>query len=397
LEKDPNRRYPSALAVAEDLEHWLKHEPIRAKRSGVLTHACKWVQRNPTVAALIVSLIALAGAVSWNVWKSNLFRPAPEKSIAVLPFESLSRDSDNAFFADGVQDEILSNLARIADLKVIGRTSVMRYKSDRARDLRRIGQQLGVAHEDAIRRGRRATELMPVGKDSIDGHLLIKHMAAIYGWTGEADLALQQLAVAVGLPGFLSYGELRLDPCWDPLRSDPRFDQIVASLYRQVIEQASDLNQKLFRRDEQLQAASYHQQVRITPTSTPLLAMRDGSRIPVHTDATGSFSIGDAKHSRSELAALADSSPQTFSPNVLLRPVVQDYLLPTLAYVGGAAEVAYFAQAAVLYEHFLRRVTPIVPRFSATLIEAMKSAYPAAGLMVALEIGAKVNKGEMKW
>src|SRR6266487_165621 len=125
LEKDPNRRYPSALALAEDLEHWLKHEPIRARRSGVLMHTCKWVQRNPTVTALIVSLIALAAAVSWNVWKSDLFRPPPEKSIAVLPFESLSRDSDNAFFADGVQDEILSNLARIADLKVIGRTSVM--------------------------------------------------------------------------------------------------------------------------------------------------------------------------------------------------------------------------------------------------------------------------------
>src|SRR5207302_6148763 len=65
LEKDPNRRYSSALALAEDLEHWLKHEPIRARRSGVLMHTCKWVQRNPTVTALIVSLIALAAALSW--------------------------------------------------------------------------------------------------------------------------------------------------------------------------------------------------------------------------------------------------------------------------------------------------------------------------------------------
>jgi eukaryotic-like serine/threonine-protein kinase len=75
---------------------------------------------------------------------SNL--AAPEKSIAVLPFENLSRDPDNAFFADGVQDEILTDLARIADLKVIGRTSVMQYKSGVARDVRKIGQQLGVAH-----------------------------------------------------------------------------------------------------------------------------------------------------------------------------------------------------------------------------------------------------------
>jgi TolB-like protein/class 3 adenylate cyclase len=71
---------------------------------------------------------------------------APEKSIAVLPFENLSRDPDNAFFADGVQDEILTDLARIADLKVISRTSVMHYKSGVARNLREIGQQLGVAN-----------------------------------------------------------------------------------------------------------------------------------------------------------------------------------------------------------------------------------------------------------
>jgi TolB-like protein/cytochrome c-type biogenesis protein CcmH/NrfG len=71
---------------------------------------------------------------------------SPAKSIAVLPFENLSRDPDNAYFADGVQDEILTNLARIADLKVIGRVSVMQYKSGIVRDLRKIGRQLGAAN-----------------------------------------------------------------------------------------------------------------------------------------------------------------------------------------------------------------------------------------------------------
>src|SRR3989440_54721 len=70
----------------------------------------------------------------------------PDKSIAVLPFENLSSDKENAFFTDGVQDEILTNLARIADLKVISRTSVMQYKSGVARNLRKIGEELGVAH-----------------------------------------------------------------------------------------------------------------------------------------------------------------------------------------------------------------------------------------------------------
>ena len=89
----------------------------------------------------------LASDASQSPTESALAMPTiPEKSIAVLPFENLSRDPDNAFFADGVQDEILTDLTRIADLKVISRTSVMNYKSGIARNLREIGQQLGVAH-----------------------------------------------------------------------------------------------------------------------------------------------------------------------------------------------------------------------------------------------------------
>jgi serine/threonine protein kinase/tetratricopeptide (TPR) repeat protein len=145
LEKDPKRRYPSALALAEDLEHWLKHEPIRAKRSGFFTHARKWVRRNPTSALLVASLVALAATMGWNVWKSELIsRPAP-KGIAVLPFENLSHDPDNAYLADGLQEEILTRLASIAGLKVISRTSTSRYQS-KPRNLAEIGKQLRVAN-----------------------------------------------------------------------------------------------------------------------------------------------------------------------------------------------------------------------------------------------------------
>ena len=146
LEKDPKRRYPSALALAEDLEHWLKHEPIQAKRSGFVAHARKWVQRNPPIAALVVSLIALAAAVSWNIWESELISRPSTKSVAVLPFTNLSPDPNNTYFADGVQDEILTRLAGLADLKVISRTSVMQYKSEVSRNLRKIGRELGVVH-----------------------------------------------------------------------------------------------------------------------------------------------------------------------------------------------------------------------------------------------------------
>jgi serine/threonine protein kinase/Tfp pilus assembly protein PilF len=145
LEKDPKRRYPSALALAEDLEHWLKHEPIRAKRSGFFTHARKWVRRNPTSALLVASLIALAAAMGWNVWKSELMSRPTTKGIAVLPFENLSHDPDYAYFADGIQEEILTRLASIADLKVISRTSTQRYES-KPRNLPDIAKQLGVAN-----------------------------------------------------------------------------------------------------------------------------------------------------------------------------------------------------------------------------------------------------------
>src|SRR5580765_4342150 len=92
LEKDPKRRYSSPLALAEDLEHWLKHEPIRAKRSGFFTHGRKCVRRKPAIAPLTASLVALAAALAWNVWKSEHIRNPVTKGIAVLPFENLSAD-----------------------------------------------------------------------------------------------------------------------------------------------------------------------------------------------------------------------------------------------------------------------------------------------------------------
>jgi len=84
--------------------------------------------------------------------------------------------------------------------------------------------------KDAVREGRRAVELFPVSKDAIDGSLFMEYLAAIYATSGKADAAIDQLAATAKIPGHLNYGELRLDPIWDPLRRDPRFDKIVASL-----------------------------------------------------------------------------------------------------------------------------------------------------------------------
>src|SRR6266513_1211862 len=152
LEKDPKRRYSSALALAEDLERWLKHEPILARRIGILTRGKKWVRRNPTSALLAASLIALAAAACWIISKSELIRHPLTTGIAVLPFENLSDEKENAFFADGVQDDILTKLGKIADLKVISRTSVMQYRGKQ--DVRQIVDALQVSHilEGIVRR-----------------------------------------------------------------------------------------------------------------------------------------------------------------------------------------------------------------------------------------------------
>ena len=110
--------------------------------------------------------------------------PAPDKSIAVLPFENLSPDPENVYFADGVQDEILTRLASLADLKVISRTSVMQYKSGAARDLRKIGHQLGVARvvEGSV---QRAGNRVRVNAQLID----VSTNRALWGQTYDRDLA----------------------------------------------------------------------------------------------------------------------------------------------------------------------------------------------------------------
>src|SRR5213592_4554474 len=106
LEKDPKRRYSSALALAEDLERWLRHEPIRARHTGVFTRGTKWVRRNPGIAVMAAMLIALAVPLGVTIWKSEFVRQPVTTGIAVLPFENLSDQKEQTAFADGVQDDI---------------------------------------------------------------------------------------------------------------------------------------------------------------------------------------------------------------------------------------------------------------------------------------------------
>src|SRR6476661_1550984 len=152
LEKDPKRRYSSALAAAEDLGRWLKHEPIVARHTGVIARGRKWVRRNPSIAVMAAMLLALAVPFGLTIWKSEFARQPPTTGIAVLPFQNLSQQEEDGAFADGLQDDILTRLAKVGDLKVISRTSVMEYRGKR--NLRQIGNDLRVSHvlEGSVRR-----------------------------------------------------------------------------------------------------------------------------------------------------------------------------------------------------------------------------------------------------
>jgi bacillithiol biosynthesis cysteine-adding enzyme BshC len=169
---------------------------------------------------------------------------------------------------------------------------------------------------------------------------------------------------------FADWGVIVLDA------SDPELHRVAEPIYRAAIERDDELAKALLDRGEALERSGYHQQVKVTPSSVVVFTLHNGARTPIHRFVQGEgseFMIGsdaDAeKVTKAELLDRVRSIPEEFSPNVLLRPIVEDYLLPTLAYTGGAAETAYFAQAGAVYERLFGRVTPIVPRFSATLVE----------------------------
>ncbi len=158
----------------------------------------------------------------------------------------------------------------------------------------------------------------------------------------------------------------------DPL--DARLKRLAAPLYAEAARRAPDIASAIEARSRQLEADGYHAQVHTSPDAFPLFIHLDGSRRAITRRASdGRYQAKGAKDGESytaaELSELAASDPERFSPNVTLRAVVQDYLLPSIAYFGGAAEIAYFAQTAEVYRLLDRPATPILHRASLTLVE----------------------------
>src|SRR6202790_1716135 len=172
---------------------------------------------------------------------------------------------------------------------------------------------------------------------------------------------------------FSQQGLILLDPL------DPAFTAMAVPIYRQAIEDRDALNEKLLRRGKELESAGFSAQVKVTAKSTLLFYMgnqccdkaqtSDGVRKAIAASGHGKFQAGEKQWTTADLLKAIESTPEDFSPSALLRAVVQDYLVPTVGYIGGAAEIAYFAQSEVVYKHVLGRMPVILPRPDFTLVD----------------------------
>ena len=165
---------------------------------------------------------------------------------------------------------------------------------------------------------------------------------------------------------FAQHGLVLMDPLDDGLH------KVAAPLYQHALAERDPLNEKLLQRGKDLDRAGFDAQVKVTARSTLLFRMDEGGR-QVVTASTDKFQASEKTWGREELVHRTHIEPEKFSPNALFRPVVQDYLLPTAAYIAGPAEIAYFAQSEVVYRHLLGRMPVILPRAGFTLVDAKAS------------------------
>ncbi len=184
LEREPGARYRSAGALAEDLERWLEGRHIVARPVSPAARAWRWTRRNPVVAGMAALLLVLGSTIGVMIWNGEMAAPPTASGIAVLPFESLSADKENAFFADGVYDGVSTKLAKVANLKVISHNSVAKYRG--ARNTQEIGRALNVAYvlEGSVRR--------ETGRIHLNAQLIDTRTDA-HVWAQEYDRALNDV------------------------------------------------------------------------------------------------------------------------------------------------------------------------------------------------------------
>ncbi|MFL6334113.1 MAG: bacillithiol biosynthesis cysteine-adding enzyme BshC [Pyrinomonadaceae bacterium] len=226
--------------------------------------------------------------------------------------------------------------------------------------LHREGEQVGGVTLDASAEeaAKRLFELMPSSEFLPDLEGLVRDAYAPGRRYGEAFARM--LAALTG-----KYGLILLDPV------EASIKRLAAPLYALAARLGAEIAAATDTRSRRLEREGYHAQVHTSPDSFPLFLIDEGARRALTRNNEGRYRAKGTGHewTAEELAALALAEPERFSPNVTLRAVVQDYLLPTIAYFGGAAEVAYFAQTAESYRVLGRPATPILHRASLTIVE----------------------------
>lgn len=252
------------------------------------------------------------------------------------------------------------DFVEVAKAEFIGRDCQLK-QVEVSTDLHREGQPVGrVVLDDSINAVvDQLFELLPNSEFADDMKALVQ--SAWQPGRGYADSFATMMTALLG-----RYGLIFLDPL------DAEMKKLAAPLYAEAARQAPQIATAIEERSRELEAGGYHAQVMATASSFPLfLHDEQGARRALVRVANGKYQAKDTdnEYTIDELVQLALDEPQRFSPNVTLRAVVQDYLLPTIAYYGGAAEIAYFAQTAEAYRILERPATPILPRSSLTMIE----------------------------
>jgi len=270
--------------------------------------------------------------------------------------------------------------------KVSGREHVpVFWLASEDHDLEEV-DQVALLSKSAVEKltlGLRAEKALPVGSLKLDGgdeagrlvlETLLDRASELLGWAPVCDVLRECYEPDASLAGgfgrlltkiFAAQGLVVMDA------SLREFHALGAPVLQSAIERADELEAALLARSEELVRSGYHAQVLVTPGHSLLFLIdaETGTRLPLRRSSEGAWKAGAKVYSTADLLAILESEPERLSPNALLRAVFQDAILPTAAYVGGPAEIAYFAQSAVVYEAVLGRVTPVLPRLSATLIE----------------------------
>jgi bacillithiol biosynthesis cysteine-adding enzyme BshC len=216
-----------------------------------------------------------------------------------------------------------------------------------------------------VGRIRLGAQIEPLAREAAEllanqgSELLAQHLIESYGRDETYGSAFGRLFARL----FAQHGLILMDPL------DGGLHRVATPLYQHALAERDALNEKLLERGKDLDRAGYAAQVKVTSRSTLLFHMRDGTR-QVITATVDKFQMGEKTWPREELVHLTHIEPEKFSPNALFRPVVQDYLLPTVGYIAGPAEISYFAQSEVVYRHLLGRMPVMLPRAGFTLVDA---------------------------